>query len=83
MVEVQDKMMSKMYGRIEFKFMTRLVEVRGTTLNKFRIDQFDRLKAVQNVENFSGGKGSSYRQYQRKQRTSESQRILRPRKLIS
>ncbi|KIJ52635.1 hypothetical protein M422DRAFT_243420 [Sphaerobolus stellatus SS14] len=31
MVEVQDKMMSKMYGRIEFRFMTRLVEVEGGT----------------------------------------------------
>ncbi|GJJ08563.1 hypothetical protein Clacol_002782 [Clathrus columnatus] len=26
MVEVQDKMMSKMYGRVDFRFMTRLVE---------------------------------------------------------
>lgn len=30
MVEVQDKMMSKMYGRIEFRFMTALVEVSNT-----------------------------------------------------
>lgn len=28
MVEVQDKVMSKMYGRIEFRFMTHLVEVK-------------------------------------------------------
>lgn len=33
MVEVQDKIMSKMYGRVEFRFLSRLVEVSTESLS--------------------------------------------------
>lgn len=52
MVEVQDKMMSKMYGRVEFRFMSRLVEV-STVLSHhvFSLTQ-NRLKEVWRDERF-------------------------------
>ena len=66
MVEVQDKMMNKMYGRVDFRFMTRLVEVNFVTKAIARpvSDFIERSKAAWRDENFCADKASCFKRFQ-------------------